>query len=225
MKAPLGRFQGARRGAGRGRGKSAGVGPWGFRLSGAKTKSPPLPFKRHTLAQAPVLKENAPAKSQSEEFNEKSSEQPTTFWFSCGVERVVSRENAAKNCCGGTHVSARTSRHSIFRERGRMPRGGPRPDSGRPTKAQAAEKARLLAETIAKGVKISPRAYLQGVLASPGFDEDRKNARGRTFNEVPARGVAVERGPAGRLENLGVAAWRAGGRRRQDRSLAQRPRD
>lgn len=49
-----------------------------------------------------------------------------------------------------------------------MPKGGPRPGSGRPTKEAAAEKARLLAETIAKGVKISPRAYLEGVLASPG---------------------------------------------------------
>ena len=49
-----------------------------------------------------------------------------------------------------------------------MPKGGPRPGSGRPTKAAAAEKAKLLAETIAQGVKVSPRAFLEGVLASPG---------------------------------------------------------
>ena len=58
-----------------------------------------------------------------------------------------------------------------------MPRGGPRPNSGRPTREQAAEKARLLAETIAKGVKISPRAYLEGVLASPGFAQKTERLR------------------------------------------------
>src|SRR3954467_11347845 len=55
-----------------------------------------------------------------------------------------------------------------------MPRGGPRPNSGRPTKAQAAEKARLLAEAVAKGPKTLPRAYVQGVLDSPGSTKSEK---------------------------------------------------
>jgi hypothetical protein len=47
-----------------------------------------------------------------------------------------------------------------------MPRGGPRPNSGRPTKEQAAAKAKALAEAAAKGPIISPRAYLQAMLDS-----------------------------------------------------------
>jgi hypothetical protein len=49
-----------------------------------------------------------------------------------------------------------------------MPRGGWRPNSGRPTKEQAAEKVRLLAEAAAAGPKITPRAFLQAMLDSPG---------------------------------------------------------
>ena len=55
-----------------------------------------------------------------------------------------------------------------------MPSGGPRPGSGRPTKAQAAEKARLLAETIKRGPKVLPRQYLQGLLDSPGSSKSER---------------------------------------------------
>jgi hypothetical protein len=47
-----------------------------------------------------------------------------------------------------------------------MPRGGPRPNSGRPTKEQAAAKAKALAEAAARGPQIAPRAYLQAMLDS-----------------------------------------------------------
>lgn len=47
-----------------------------------------------------------------------------------------------------------------------MSKGGPRPGSGRPTKAAQLEKERLLAEAIAKGPKISPRILLQGIMDS-----------------------------------------------------------
>ena len=77
-----------------------------------------------------------------------------------------------------------------------MPRGGPRPNSGRPTKAQAAEKARLLAEAVAKGPKLTPRVYLQGVLEFSGQHEVGENARGRTSYEVPARGLSGDGRPA-----------------------------
>jgi hypothetical protein len=66
-----------------------------------------------------------------------------------------------------------------------MPRGGPRPNSGRPTREQAAEKARLLAETIAKGVKISPRAYLEGVLASPGSTKTERMRAAELLMKFP----------------------------------------
>ena len=66
-----------------------------------------------------------------------------------------------------------------------MPRGGPRPNSGRPTKAQAAEKARLLAETIAKGPKTTPRAYLQGVLDSPGSTKSEKMRAAELLMKCP----------------------------------------
>jgi hypothetical protein len=49
-----------------------------------------------------------------------------------------------------------------------MPRGGPQPGSGRPTKAAQLEKERLLAEAIKNGPKISPRVLLQGIKDSPG---------------------------------------------------------
>jgi hypothetical protein len=67
-----------------------------------------------------------------------------------------------------------------------MPKGGPRPGSGRPTKAAAAEKARLLAETIAQGVKISPRAYLEGVLASPGSTKTERMRAAELLMKFPA---------------------------------------
>jgi hypothetical protein len=47
-------------------------------------------------------------------------------------------------------------------------RGGRRSGAGRPTKAQAAERAKLLAETIKHGPKTLPRQYLQALLDSPG---------------------------------------------------------
>ena len=66
-----------------------------------------------------------------------------------------------------------------------MPRGGPRPNSGRPTKAQAAEKARLLAEAVAKGPKLTPRAYLQGVLDSPGSTKTEKMRAAELLMKCP----------------------------------------
>ena len=47
-----------------------------------------------------------------------------------------------------------------------MPRGGPRPNSGRPTREQAAAKAKALAEAAARGPQIAPRAFLQAMLDS-----------------------------------------------------------
>ena len=55
-----------------------------------------------------------------------------------------------------------------------MPRGGPRPNSGRPTREQAAEKARLLAEAAAKGPQIAPRAFLQAMLDSTGSSKSER---------------------------------------------------
>lgn len=48
-----------------------------------------------------------------------------------------------------------------------MPRGGWR-GGGRPTKAAQAEKARLLAETIASGKVTPSRDILRGIINSPG---------------------------------------------------------
>jgi hypothetical protein len=64
-------------------------------------------------------------------------------------------------------------------------RGGWRPGGGRPTKAQQAEKARLLAETIARGAKTSPRAYLQGLLDSPGSSKSEKLTAAELLLKLP----------------------------------------
>ena len=49
-----------------------------------------------------------------------------------------------------------------------MPKGGKRVGAGRPTKEQQELKAKLLAETIARGLNLPPKVYLQGLLNSPG---------------------------------------------------------
>ena len=55
-----------------------------------------------------------------------------------------------------------------------MPKGGRRKGAGRPTRAQQEAKAKLLAETIAKCVNTNPKAYLQGVLNSPGSTKSER---------------------------------------------------
>jgi hypothetical protein len=57
-----------------------------------------------------------------------------------------------------------------------MGHGGRRENAGRPTREEAAEKARLLAEAIASGAKkmITPTDYLQGVLNSAGSSKSER---------------------------------------------------
>jgi hypothetical protein len=66
-----------------------------------------------------------------------------------------------------------------------VPRGGPRPNSGRPTRAVAEEKARLLTETIEKGARIDPRAFLHAVLASPGSTRSEKMRAAEMLLKLP----------------------------------------
>lgn len=77
-----------------------------------------------------------------------------------------------------------------------MPRGGWRPGGGRPTKEQQAERARLLAETIAKGPKTTPRAYLQGLLDSPGSTKSEKLKAAELLLKLPpeaAPSITIDR--------------------------------
>jgi hypothetical protein len=48
-----------------------------------------------------------------------------------------------------------------------VPKGGKRQGAGRPTREVAAQKARAIAEAIAKGPQTSVRAFAQGILDSP----------------------------------------------------------
>ena len=77
-----------------------------------------------------------------------------------------------------------------------MPRGGPRPNSGRPTKAQAAEKARLLAETIKRGPQALPRQYLQALLDSPGSTKSERLRAAELLLKLPPEEPVATVAPA-----------------------------
>jgi hypothetical protein len=66
-----------------------------------------------------------------------------------------------------------------------MPKGGWRAGAGRPTRAQAEEKAKQLAATIAGGLTISPRAYLQGLLNSPGSTKSERLKAAELLLKLP----------------------------------------
>src|SRR3954453_15283423 len=48
-----------------------------------------------------------------------------------------------------------------------MTRGGKRDGSGRPTRAEAAKRAKLLALAIEQGPEITPRQFLTGIMTDP----------------------------------------------------------
>jgi hypothetical protein len=77
-----------------------------------------------------------------------------------------------------------------------MPKGGPRPGSGRPTKAQALEKARLLAETIKHGPKTLPRQYLQGLLDSPASTKTERLRAAELLLRCPSDAPAATVSPS-----------------------------
>ena len=101
-----------------------------------------------------------------------------------------------------------------------MPRGGPRPNSGRPTREQAAAKAKALAEAAAKGPKISPRAYLQAMLDSSGSTKsERMRAAELLLKLSPEPPPSSSDSPPTDLEHLGASAWRADWRSTAGRSF------
>jgi hypothetical protein len=67
-----------------------------------------------------------------------------------------------------------------------MEHGGRRPGAGRPTKAQAAERARQDAEAIASRPKISPADYLMGILHSAGSSKSQKLRAAEVLMRRPA---------------------------------------
>ena len=66
-----------------------------------------------------------------------------------------------------------------------MPRGGSRPNSGRPTKEEAAKKAKLLALAIKQGPQITSRQFLDGLMRDPSASKVMRMQAAIALSKLP----------------------------------------
>ena len=72
----------------------------------------------------------------------------------------------------------------------------------------------MLAEAVAKGLKLTPRAYLQGVLDSPGSTKTEKMRAAELLMKCPPEALPSTTARRSCLEYLGAAVWLSDWRQR-----------